>query len=271
MKKKAEKNTETIEIVELQEGEVLCCILGTSPLIMNRLAEKARQELLIGGEKKNAAERKATLKHDPVFEFRSSLYRAIDDSRPTRLHFPVGGFLKAMATAALRIPGANKTAVLQLVTTVGVDPRFEFDASIYGIPQLYTTIVRQSDQNRTPDIRTRGIIPMWGCPLKVRFIKPGLTERTVINLLAGAGKVAGLGDNRRERGGLFGSFRIVSANDPEYTKLTKIAGRKAQDEAILSPDFYNAETEELVRWFFVEAKRREKRFTDLGQEGELAA
>lgn len=269
-KKKTEK-TETIEILELQEGEVLCCILGTSPLIMNRLGEKARQELLIGGTTKNKAERAASLKHDPVFEFRSSLYRTTDDSRSTRLHFPAGAFAKAMATAALRIPGANKTAILQLVTTVGTDARFEFDVPVYGIPQLYTTIVRQSDQKRTPDVRTRGIIPAWGCPLKVRFIKPGLIERTVINLLAGGGKVAGLGDYRRERGGGFGNFRIVSANDPEYTKLVKTAGRKAQDEAIAKPDFYDADTEELLSWFFGEAKRREKRFTALDDEEELAA
>ena len=268
-KKKSE--TETIEIMELQEGEVLCCILGTSPLIMNRLGEKARQELLIGGSKKNAAERAASLKHDPIFEFRSSLYRATDNNRPTRLHFPAGAFAKGMATAALRIPGASKTAIMQLVTAIGPDERFAFDVSVYGLPLIYATIVRQSDPGKTPDVRTRGILPAWACSVKVRFIKPGLTERTVVNLLAGAGKVAGLGDYRRERGGLFGSFRIVNPTDPEYAKLVKTAARKQQDQAIASPAYYDAETEELLSWFFGEAKRREKKFTVLGSEEELAA
>ena len=262
MKKKSDTK-ETIEILELQEGEALCCILGTSPLIMNRLAEKARQELLMGGEKKNTAQRQATLKHDPVFEYRSALYRSPDDKRPTRLHFPSGAFARAMGTAALRIPGASKTAIMQLATSVGTESDYEFDVGIYGVPQLLMSITRQSNPDKTPDIRTRGILPAWACYVKIKFIKPSLSERTVVTLLAGAGRVSGIGDYRRERGGLFGSFKLVSENDPEFQRIVKSGGRKAQDAAILSPEPYDLETEELLVWFFAEATRREKIFTKL--------
>jgi hypothetical protein len=69
--------------------------------------------------------------------------------------------------------------------------------------------------------------------------------------------VSGVGDWRQEKGsGNFGCFKLVGADDPDFVRITKKMGRKAQAEALANPEYYDAETEELLSWFDAETKRR---------------
>jgi hypothetical protein len=239
-----------IVIQQVKTHTIDFCILGTSPLILNRMAQKTWFELLAPKGKKTTAEKASTLKHDPLAEFRASPYIMRPDAN-TLLGVMCSGFKKAMGTAALRSPGVKKTEINQLVYVNG-----EF-AEIYGIPKVFMAITRSADMNRTPDVRTRAILPEWACKLSVTFVSPALRETSIANLLASAGVVSGIGDWRQEKGsGSFGSFALVAHDDKDFLRILKTQGRQAQQAAMDDPEAYNDETSEMLAWFDVEIRRR---------------
>jgi hypothetical protein len=251
-KPKATATSGEITILEVSQGQLDVCILGTSPFIYNAMSEKAWHELLMPSPKKNAAERASRLKHNPIDEYRNSTYQNRLHDGPTRLNFVVSAFKKAMASAALDLPGANKTQIGRLVWAIGdrVD--------MYGIPQMLCSIVRSADMNKTPDVRTRAILPEWACRVSFNYMKPMLKEQTIANLLAAAGVTNGVGDWRQQKGsGSYGQFRLCSENDKDFVRICKTGTREAQDAALLNPGFYDEETARLIAWFDEELVRRE--------------
>lgn len=244
------KDTE-LSILEVKTCRMSFNLIGVTPLILNRLSEKTKGQLLLPPVKKNAAEKASTLKHDPLIEFRASAYLSPDKESPTYLRHLATAFKGALRSAALDIPGATKTQIGRLTYVNG-----EY-VSIYGIPKMLMSIVRNSDINHTPDVRTRVIVPKWACSLDVTFIKPLLKEQTVANLLAAAGIMQGVGDWRPGKGsGTYGQFRLTDADDPEFVALTESGSRSEQVAAMHRADPYDIETEELLTWFGTEAKNR---------------
>jgi hypothetical protein len=119
------------------------------------------------------------------------------------------------------------------------------------------SIVRSADMNKTPDVRTRAIVPVWACRLSVTFVQPLIRAQAVANLLAAAGITIGVGDWRPEKGaGSYGQFRIVDQDDAEFRAILKAGGRKAQEEALEHPVCYDDETTELLSWYEDERQRR---------------
>jgi hypothetical protein len=242
------------EILEISRGEVTLHIVGEMPIILNRMAEKAKRDLLLGGRRKTEADKAANLKHDPEAEFRASVYRNSGDQAPTRLRFPAPGFKGAMSTAALDIPGAKKSEVGRLVWVVGTH------VDLWGIPELKMDVVRSADINKTPDIRTRAILPHWACSVTIRYIEGKLNAKAVVNLVLASGLISGIGDFRQEKGkGNYGQFRICEPNDEEYREIKRTGGRVAQDEALLNYRCYDEETQELLDWYLTEIVRLGKR------------
>jgi hypothetical protein len=249
-KEKTQKE-ETIDIIRLTEERITVCILGRTPLICNRMSEKAKRELLMP-RRKTAADRAANLKHDPLAEYRASAYLADGDDSPTRLQVFSTAFKDAICSAALDIPGAAKKAVVGRLTWV--DGR---RIDIYGVPKLFMTVVRLSDIRKTPDIRTRVIVPEWACKVSILFTTPVLRATDVINLLVNAGLIRGIGDWRQELGSeSYGQFEIVDADDPRYLKLLESGGRVEQDAALENPAPFDTESAEMFGWFTDEAARR---------------
>jgi hypothetical protein len=247
------KSTTTIDIsiMEIQRGRIDFLVLGTTPMICNAMSGKAAGELLLPSPKKNAAEKAANLKHNPLEEYRNSVYKTRGDSAPTRIYQLPTCFKKAIISAALDIPGATKSQMGRLISIIG-DQIY-----IYGIPQLHMSIVRMADMNRTPDVRTRVILPRWAAYLTVEYTKPIIKDQAVINLLAAAGITQGIGDWRVQKGsGNYGQFSLVGTDNTEFSEIVTTGGRAAQDAALADPLTYNAETDELLSWFSVESKRR---------------
>lgn len=243
--------SDEITILEVSTGEMEFCVLGSSPLILNRMSQKAWFELLAPKGRKSTAEKASSLKHDPIKEFRDSPYTIADTNCPTLLGVMPTAFKKAMATAALDVPGAKKAQIGRLVYIAGEM------LPIYGIPKVFMAITRSADINKTPDVRTRAILGEWACRLRITFTKPILREQSIANLLAAAGFQSGIGDWRQEKGsGSYGSFRLVSADDPDFVRITTTQGRAAQQAALDEPQAYNDETGEMLAWFDVEMRRR---------------
>lgn len=254
MSQKPKLSTEKVDeisILEISQGEVSFAVVGVMPLIMNRMAEKAKRELLLPRGPKGKAERAQSLKHDPVAEYRASVYRNYGDNPPTRLCLPAPAFKGAMMTAALRIPGSTKTEIGQLTWVVGER------VNVWGIPELRMDVVRQAGMNAAPDIRTRGCLRRWASVITIRFVSPNLTQRSVVNLSGGGGIIAGVGDFRQEKGkGNYGQFRITDLEDAEFQEIVASGGREAQDAALEHYTCYDGETEELLEWYNEEILRR---------------
>ena len=247
---KSSNQETTLIIPPIRQEIIKLRIIGTTPMFQNRMAEKARQQLLVGSAKKTKAER-VEIKHDPLSEFRSSAEML--KTGPTALGFRVVAVKAAMCQAALETPGLTKTSAQRLLFMPGDH------YALYGTPQLRIDVVRSADINRTPDMRSRCFIPRWGAEVEIRYVRPALNASGVASLLANAGFLIGIGDFRQDKGkGAFGSFRVIGPDehDAEWNDLVAHHGRDAQIEALRDPEFANEETEELMDFYKDEVHRR---------------
>ncbi len=251
-KAKSTAPQEISDILTVTTGQFDCYIVGTSPLILNRMSEKAKHELLMPKGRKNAIEKATTLKHIPLDEFRASAYTLKDGNAPTLLAMLSTSFKGALRSAALDMPGAKKAQIGRLTYLDG-----EY-VGIYGVPKLFMSVTRSADMAKTPDVRTRAIVPQWACQLRVTFVQPLIRAQAVANLLAAAGLTIGVGDWRPEKGaGNYGQFRLADKTDADFLRIFKEGGRKAQQAALDHPTCYDDDTTELLSWFDDERSRRQ--------------
>ena len=244
---------EHIEIVELKYAKMAAFIVSSTPLYLHRFSQKARQELLYPERKKNKAALERALKHDPLKEFRECCYRTADKDSPTLFHIPCGMLNRAMADAAIDLPGSVKKAKIQRMVQI-----VDLNIALFGIPCLDMKMVRSSDMNRTPDVRTRPLFNEWAAKVTLGFPVGILTQQDVGSLLQAAGMLIGLGDWRPQRGGSNGKFKVVNQNDEELLRIVGAQGRAAQLLAFENPSMADDETAELYDWFQEQLSLREQ-------------
>ena len=251
-KKKTE--AENVMVTALKHAEIKLRLIGVTPFYYNSMSIKAKRDLLIGGGKKTAAERRE-IKHNPEEEFRDSVYKKSHGN--THLYFPPAAIKQAMATAAIETKGVAKTNVQRLIFL----PDLEME--IYGKPYLKIDTVRMADINKTPDMRTRAYLKEWCAEVKINFVMPTLTATDVFTLLQNAGTIIGLGDFRQEKGrGAYGCFTVTGEgmsnwNDykEDWKRITK-QGMKEQKDAMDHPEYADDMTEELMGFLDQERARR---------------
>jgi len=261
MAKTATTRENTIEIVPLDQEEVTFCLLGITPFYCNRVAAKAKRELLLPRiGRMTQAQRADNLKHDPENEYRDSPYLRRHDG-PTRIMMKATAIKGAIGQAAIDTPSAvAKAQIDRLVYIVGRETDeglHEEFIDIWGVPRLNMEVVRMADIGRTPDIRTRAKIYPWATRVTVRFTRPMLTDTKVATLLANAGMMCGIGDFRQQKGkGSNGLYQLVADDDPRYLRVIETGGLLHQDEALANPVCSDPETEELLAWYQEEILRR---------------
>jgi hypothetical protein len=247
--KKQEQGGEII-IEQMRVGVAQVYIKGLSPLIYNAMSEKVKQGLLMGSQRKTAADKAAALRQYPVEEYRASVYRREGDG-PTRLVFPAVAFKGAAVGVIRHIPnsGTSMTAMRQLLWVEGEM------ADVYGEPKLHMAVTKQAGMTGAPQMRTRAILPEWCCCVTVRYAMPMLNETTIARLLDSAGLLIGVGDFRQEKGkGNYGQFQVADKKDCDA--IIKAGGMKAQDKALENPTCYDTETTKMLEWYNEERKRR---------------
>lgn len=245
----AKKTSDTMEVMDLSTQTVTFHIMGRTPIILNRMSEKAKNQLLLPSGRKTAAEKKTSLKHNPSEEFRASPYTLPDG--PTLLGHLSTAFKAAIRGAGVDIPGTTKAQLGRMLYVEGEK------VALYGVPKLFMAVTRSADMNKTPDIRTRAILPEWACALRVTFVNPYLSAKTVGNLLAAAGLIQGVGDWRPEKGsGNYGQFIICDEDDPDYQRIIATGGREAQEAAMEAATPYDGDTQDLLDWFDDEVEAR---------------
>jgi hypothetical protein len=244
---------ETITVSQIKMTEMRFNLVGTTPLMPHSASAHAKGQLLFPAPKKNATERATTLKHEPFKECVEAAYRFSDqENKPTRLYMPAGALHGAMKDVAIDLIGTKKAQIGRLTSVPGIK------LAVYGIPKISTMMVRSSDMNRTPDIRSLPILERWAMPgVVVRFVNSLVQEASIANLLANAGIIIGIGDGRPQHGYFdFGQWRLAPDDDAELRDIMRTGGRLAQDKALANLEFYDLETEQLLTWFETEQKRR---------------
>ena len=239
-------------------GKIHLNIVGTSPLLLNCVNQKSQQELLCPRGKLTQSEKKVNVKHDPLREYRDSIYRDYSDEGSTRIQGLSIWFKKGMASIPLDLTSSSSKAQLGRCLFVEGER-----LPIWGKPLIDMRIVRMADQARTPDVRTRCIVPEWATRITISYMRPTLTEKAVLQLLMAAGKLRGCAELRPERGsGAYGQYELCSGDDPRFLACLK-QGRIVQDLSLteMTPavqHFYNPESFTLYQTWLSEITRKEQ-------------
>lgn len=262
----AQKEQETQVMIEpFAQRRIQVCLLGTTPFVCHRQSEKTKRELLFPSRKRNKQAMERTLKHDPIQEYRDSPYLDGNTEGPTLILMKGGAFKSAACDSAVDTEDIKAAQVRRLVSVP------DYYVSIYGKPKIWITDVRSAGINRTPDIRTRAILPEWCALVTFTYVVPHLNEKTLLYLIANGGITRGVGDGRTEKGALdFGQYTIVRPDDPTLTMVMKSGGRAVQEKALEDPECYDRETKDLLSWFQDERARRENNQTANMDESEEA-
>jgi hypothetical protein len=266
--KATKKTTTTVEMVPVQirTGKAEFYLLGRTAFIFNAMSMKSKASLLWPSGRMTTAEKATSLKHNPPQEYRDSVYaRRVGEVGPTRLQIPTTMPKAAVAQVAKRVPGSTTAEIQQMLWMEGsmVD--------LYGVPQIFMSVVRSAGIDRVPDIRTRAIVPEWCCRIIVQYVQPQLTFDAITRLLYAAGVMNGLGDFRQQKGaGNYGQFEVVAHDDPRIKSLMKNGGMKAQDDALKNPIPYDLETERMLEFFNEKMATSEHRKRDEGSTDTVA-
>ena len=243
---------ETVEIHALKQGRITLRMIGQTPLYFNSMSAKSKRDLLIGGGKKTAAQKKE-IKHNPEQEFQDSVYT--QSKGDTLLCFPAAGVKQAMATAALETGGITKSSVQRLIFLP------QSHINIWGKPYLKMDVVRSADMNKTPDVRTRAFLPEWCAEVEIRYVVPTLSAVSIMTLLANAGIICGIGDFRQEKGkGGYGTWTVCGADEMGefqdiWDEITK-EGRDVQEMAMQQPVCFDQDTADQMKNLQEERVRR---------------
>ena len=199
-----------IELPPLKISTMRVTLIGDSPLISHRWAEKAKKEMLDKQMKK--AKRGKDAK-DPFRDFVDSLYwlsekptdPTPDDMEKGKFGFPVVAFKAAAVDACSHVDGVTKVEARGAFHLAG-----EF-ATIEGAPLIREDMVRVG--MGTADIRYRGEFKQWRTTLTIRYNVNILSPEQIINLFNTAGFAIGVGEWRPQRDGSYGMFHVASGEE----------------------------------------------------------
>lgn len=249
MAKAKKTQTDDVALLNYSEASARFRVVGTSPLIMHAMSAKTKMSLLLP-RRKTAAD-KAEAKHNPIQEFRDSMYFTRSPDEPTLVYMPAVAFKAAARAASYDFGGPAKALIGRLMHVVGSE------VHIYGTPEVLMSVTRSADMNKTPDVRTRAVFPAWCAEFTVRWVEPRLNGTVIAQMLSAAGITQGVGDWRPEKGsGNFGCFELVEGDDPRFGVIQECGGRAAQLDAIKKPVAFDSETESLLSWYDTEVTRR---------------
>jgi len=235
-----------ITVPVLKEEKITVVLIGNTGLYLQRMGIKAKQQLLLGGQRKSSSD-KLTIKHHPELEFVDSMHLRQGEFAGTQILFPAGAIKSAMATAALVVDGVTKTDVQRLIR---IGQAF---VPIYGIPSLRMDVCRTAGIGNTPDVRTRAFLEEWATEVTISYFRPAMSAKSVMALLNNAGIMCGIGDFRQEKGkGCYGTW-VVEKDGAVPEHLLDV---DAQAEAIKECSPYDDETKRLLDAYHQEVANR---------------
>lgn len=192
----------TFSLARLQRVVFEVPIRGTSPLIVNRWSEKAK-EMMLQAQQTKARPKKDP--KDPVANFEASRYR-FDDGRDG---FPATAFKASIVHASRLFDGVTQVLVKQTVLVIG-------EGSQQLVPLEYGDITMREDTPRNAsgvaDLRYRAQYWPWSAVLRVRTIDGQFDSESILSLVD-AGGIGGVGEWRptspKSATGTYGTFEVA--------------------------------------------------------------
>ena len=195
-------------------------LIGTTPLICHAWSQKAKEEMLAKQAKSVRGGKEA---RDPEQDFVDSLYEMQPGSGV--FGFPATGVKNCILSAAHKDKGIARTNVLAslwidhemisvrpalagaicdmpLIRIWGSDPVMREDMTKIG-----------SGLNKVANLAYRAQFTTWALRLTGRFDASALNGEALAFLIQQSGTTSGLGEWRNERKGVFGAFRLATAED----------------------------------------------------------
>lgn len=196
-----------VHIDRIEAETIRVPILGTSPLIVHRFAEKAKKQMLDNMQgRKSPKEPK-----DPQAEYEACFYRL----KGGGYGFPVTAFKQATVGGA-RFYGKSVT-MKGLKQSVFFRGELGDDglglAPIEGEPQMREDAVKVGINGR--DLRYRPIFLEWSTVLEVTYVTSALTRGSILSLIDAGGMGVGVGEWRPEKNGDFGTYRVDTTREIE--------------------------------------------------------
>ena len=205
----------TARVVDIQLN-----LIGTSPLIVHRFPEKTRKELIGKQMQVGKAPREA---REPEREFEESRYRLND-----RIDgFPASAFKAAAVTGYVAcVDPKNGTRARRGIFVEGFYRRRPgvLDGAIASeclvplranAPIMVEHVVRLSGAGRPPEMRYRPQYDFWAVQLRLRLTTTLISQQEAANLFDLAGHVCGVGENRIDKGGDNGTWRVANEDELE--------------------------------------------------------
>lgn len=213
------KTTDTIiNLPRMTREKINITLIGETPLIVHRFAEKAKREML---EKQTKAAQKGKAAKNPEADFEASIYRMADGAHG----FPAVAFKAAAVTACTSLAGITKVAARQAFHVSGQQSirqgAFSDAITTEELVQIHCPApTMREDMVRvgmgTSDIRYRAQYWPWAVDLIVEFNPLAMSAEQVLNLFNTAGFACGVGEWRPERDGSNGRFRVAEASDDAF-------------------------------------------------------
>lgn len=192
----------SFKLTRLARETFIIPVRGTSPLIVNRWSEKAKEMMLAAQQTKARAKKDPK---DPIANFQASRYM-LDDGRDG---FPATGFKAAIVHATRLFDGITQVLTKQTVLVVG-------HGSEQLVPLEYGNVRMREDTVRNAsgvaDLRYRAEYWPWSAELHVRTIGGQFDRDSIMSLVDAAG-IGGVGEWRptapKSATGTYGTFEVV--------------------------------------------------------------
>lgn len=215
-------NQEIIEIKPVIIKTAVVRVVGDTPIIMHKWAEKAKRMILdkqmkIGKSKGHDAK-------NPVEDFIESMYWMDDSVKPeamteegfekaiaagARFGFPATSFKQAAISSGYRTGVTKDMASLRgafFIKGYGIDNLVEIK---YNVPPRMREDMVRIAMGGT-DIRFRGEFPEWYADLEVQYNANGqYSIDQILNLINLGGFSCGVGEWRPEKDGNNGMFHVT--------------------------------------------------------------
>jgi len=214
----AAKKTNEVQItvpeIKLKQAQIR--IVGTSPLVVHKFSEKAKRQML--EKQMKTAKTSAKDAKNPVDDFIGALYwltpvpeeateEAFEEAvaKGAKFGFPTTGIKASIVSAAYRSDLVkNKVSLFGMFHIKG-----DF-AEIKGvIPFMREDMVKLA--TGVADIRFRPEFPVgWYCDLDFEYNSSLLSIEQLISFVTLGGFAVGIGENRVEKGGQWGSYKVAA-------------------------------------------------------------
>jgi len=186
---------QTIFVPQLLKEKIVVKIIGTTPLLMEKMDMDVveRYNLKKGKKMSEKDDKLEEEKYDAKKHF-------TDDGK---LGYPSTAFLKGMTEVAPYIDGLDKKRVRGSIRIIGDIIPIIFEEELKDVRWGKTSGI-----SKAPRKIIRPKFTNWSCELEIVYNSQNISAEQVVNLLNWSGFQMGIGGFRPEHSGTFGQYEV---------------------------------------------------------------